>query len=62
MVLLLGLPLYMQWGLASYQFASRVNYRQKTIGCDYALEYGVDRIEIHADEILEGERIVLVSN
>jgi adenine phosphoribosyltransferase len=34
----------------------------QTIGQDYALEYGSDRIEIHTDAVLEGERILLVDD
>jgi adenine phosphoribosyltransferase len=34
----------------------------KTVGQDYALEYGTDRIEIHTDSILEGERILLIDD
>ena len=34
----------------------------QTVGADYALEYGVDRIELHTDAILEGERILLVDD
>jgi adenine phosphoribosyltransferase len=34
----------------------------KTIGQDYALEYGTDRIEIHADAIKEGERVLIVDD
>ena len=34
----------------------------ETIGEDYELEYGVDRVEIHTDAILEGERILLVDD
>jgi len=33
-----------------------------TIGQDYALEYGTDRVEIHTDAILEGERVLLVDD
>jgi len=33
-----------------------------TVGCDYALEYGTDRVEIHADAIRSGERILLVDD
>ena len=33
-----------------------------TIGEDYELEYGVDRVEVHADAILEGEKILLVDD
>ena len=34
----------------------------ETIGIDYALEYGADRLEIHPDAIRPGERIVLVDD
>ncbi len=34
----------------------------KVIGQDYELEYGVDTIEIHADAIKEGDRILLVDD
>ena len=34
----------------------------KTIGIDYALEYGADRLEIHPDSIRPRERIVLVDD
>ena len=33
-----------------------------TIGTDYSLEYGADRIEIHADAIQAGDRILLVDD
>ncbi len=34
----------------------------QTIGQDYTLEYGVDTIEIHADAIQDGDRILLVDD
>jgi adenine phosphoribosyltransferase len=34
----------------------------KTIGQDYSLEYGVDTIEIHADAIGRGDRVLLVDD
>jgi adenine phosphoribosyltransferase len=34
----------------------------KTIGQEYSLEYGVDTIEIHADAIRKGERILLIDD
>lgn len=33
-----------------------------TIGMDYELEYGTDRLEIHADAIEPGERVLLVDD
>lgn len=34
----------------------------QTIGHDYELEYGADRIEIHTDAIAPGERVLLVDD
>ena len=33
-----------------------------TIGVDYELEYGTDRIEMHRDAITEGDRVLLVDD
>lgn len=33
-----------------------------TVGCDYDLEYGTDRIEIHSDAISPGERVLLIDD
>ncbi len=34
----------------------------KTIGHDYELEYGADRVEIHVDAIAAGERVLVVDD
>lgn len=34
----------------------------KVIGQDYELEYGVDTIEIHADAIKEGDRVLIIDD
>lgn len=34
----------------------------RTIGCDYDLEYGTDRVEMHVDAVLPGERVLLVDD
>lgn len=34
----------------------------KTIGQDYELEYGVDRVEIHTDAIKPGETVLLIDD
>jgi adenine phosphoribosyltransferase len=34
----------------------------ETVGRDYELEYGTDRVEIHVDAVLPGERILLVDD
>jgi adenine phosphoribosyltransferase len=33
-----------------------------TIGHDYALEYGTDRVEIHLDAVVPGQRVLLVDD
>lgn len=33
-----------------------------TIGVDYALEYGSDRLEMHEDAVLDGARVLLVDD
>ncbi len=34
----------------------------RTIGEDYALEYGVDRVEIHEDAVRKGENVIVVDD
>ncbi|HEX5122071.1 MAG TPA: adenine phosphoribosyltransferase [Rhodanobacteraceae bacterium] len=34
----------------------------KTIGVDYALEYGSDRLEMHADALVRDERVLVVDD
>lgn len=34
----------------------------ESIGHDYALEYGTDRVEMHLDAVLKGERVLLVDD
>jgi adenine phosphoribosyltransferase len=34
----------------------------ETVGHDYALEYGTDRIEMHVDAVGHGERVLLVDD
>jgi adenine phosphoribosyltransferase len=34
----------------------------KTVGRDYALEYGTDRVEIHADALRPGERVLIIDD
>lgn len=34
----------------------------RTIGQEYSLEYGVDTIEIHADAIRDGDRVLLIDD
>ena len=34
----------------------------KTVSTSYALEYGVDEMEMHEDAVLKGERVILVDD
>lgn len=34
----------------------------ETISCDYQLEYGCDKIEIHADAIGKGDRVLMIDD
>ncbi len=34
----------------------------KTIGREYSLEYGVDRIEVHSDAIKKGDKILMIDD
>lgn len=34
----------------------------ETVGHDYQLEYGTDRVEMHADAVARGERVLLVDD
>ena len=34
----------------------------RTLGCDYALEYGTDRVEMHVDALQPGARAVLIDD
>jgi len=34
----------------------------KTVGIDYALEYGTDRLEMHADAIRAGDQVLLIDD
>ena len=34
----------------------------KTLGEDYALEYGTDRVEIHEDAVKKGENVIIVDD
>ncbi len=34
----------------------------RTLGEDYALEYGVDRVEIHEDAVKKGENVIVVDD
>jgi adenine phosphoribosyltransferase len=59
---IVGAPLAYALGVGFVPIRKKGKLPAKTIGQDYELEYGVDRIEIHTDAIAEGEKILLVDD
>ena len=56
---LLAAPLAMELGLGFVMLRKRGKLPGETVGLDYALEYGTDRIEIQADAVRPGDRVVV---
>ncbi len=59
---LLAAPLAMRLNCGFVMLRKRGKLPGEVIGLDYALEYGQDRIEIQADAVAEGERVVLLDD
>ncbi len=59
---LVGAPLAYLLGCGLVPIRKKGKLPWKTIGQDYELEYGADRIEMHDDAILPGEKILLVDD
>ncbi len=59
---ILGAPLAYVLGKGFIPIRKKGKLPAETIGHDYALEYGTDRIEIHTDAIEKGERVLLVDD
>jgi len=59
---ILGAPLAYVLGKGFIPIRKKGKLPSETIGHDYELEYGTDRIEIHTDAVSEGERILLVDD
>lgn len=59
---ILGAPLAYALGLGFVPIRKKGKLPAATIGHDYALEYGTDRIEIHTDAIEKGENVLLVDD
>jgi adenine phosphoribosyltransferase len=51
-----------QLGLGFVPIRKKGKLPGKTVGHDYQLEYGTDRIEIHTDAIAEGDKVLLVDD
>ena len=59
---ILGAPLAYVMGKGFVPIRKKGKLPAETIGHDYELEYGTDRIEIHVDAISKGERVLLVDD
>ena len=59
---IIGTPLAYALGVGFVPIRKKGKLPAETIGHDYALEYGTDRIEIHTDAISKGEKILLVDD
>lgn len=59
---IIGAPLAYALGKGFVPIRKKGKLPAETIGHDYELEYGTDRIEIHTDAISPGERVLLVDD
>ena len=59
---LLAAPLALELGLGFVMLRKPRKLPGATIGLDYALEYGTDRIEMQADAVEPGSRVVLLDD
>ncbi len=59
---LMAAPLALKLGVGFVMLRKRGKLPGATIGLDYGLEYGQDRIEIQADAITPGQRVVVVDD
>ena len=59
---LVAAPLALKLGCGFIMLRKRGKLPGQTIGLDYALEYGTDRIEIQADAVHQGQRVVVVDD
>lgn len=59
---ILGGAVAHQLGAGFVPVRKRGKLPHETIGHDYALEYGTDRVEIHLDAVVPGERVLLVDD
>lgn len=59
---LLAAPLALALGLGFVMLRKPGKLPGATIGLDYALEYGADRLELQADAVTQGQRVVLLDD
>ena len=59
---IIAAPLAYELGVGFVPIRKKGKLPAETIGHDYQLEYGADRIEIHVDAIERGDRVLLVDD
>jgi adenine phosphoribosyltransferase len=59
---ILGAALAYQMGLGFVPIRKKGKLPAETVGQDYDLEYGTDRIEMHVDAVTKGEKVLLVDD
>ena len=59
---IIGAALAFQLGVGFVPIRKKGKLPAATVGHDYALEYGTDRIEMHVDAVTRGERILLADD
>ncbi len=59
---IVGTPVAYELGLGFVPIRKKGKLPAETLGRDYDLEYGTDRIEIHLDAIQKGDRVLLVDD
>ena len=59
---IIGAALAFQLGLGFVPIRKKGKLPAQTVGHDYELEYGTDRIEMHVDAVAHGERVLLVDD
>jgi len=59
---LVAAPLALELGLGFIMLRKRGKLPGERIGLDYALEYGTDRIEMQADAVSPGQRVVILDD
>ncbi|MFY9259911.1 MAG: adenine phosphoribosyltransferase [Gallionella sp.] len=59
---IVGAPVAYSLGLGFVPIRKKGKLPAEVVGCDYELEYGKDRIEIHVDAIQPGDRVLLVDD
>lgn len=59
---LFGAPLAVALGIGVVPARKSGKLPFATLGADYALEYGVDRLEVHVDAVTPGDRVLIVDD